>query len=76
MRVGPESAGADPGPACYGKSDLPTVTDANLVLGRFGDGALLGGAFPLDVGRARSAIEALARELSAAAGRKVSVEEA
>lgn len=76
LRVGPESAGADPGPACYGKSDLPTVTDANLVLGRFGDGALLGGAFPLDVGRARSAIEALARELSAAAGRKVSVEEA
>ncbi|MCV4860704.1 hydantoinase/oxoprolinase family protein, partial [Escherichia coli] len=43
LRVGPESAGADPGPACYGKSDLPTVTDANLVLGRFGDGALLGG---------------------------------
>ena len=76
LRVGPESAGADPGPACYGKSDLPTVTDANLVLGRFGDGALLGGAFPLDVGRARSAIEALARELSAAASRKVSVEEA
>ena len=32
LRVGPQSAGADPGPACYGKGDLPTVTDANLVL--------------------------------------------
>src|SRR6185436_6469845 len=34
LRVGPQSAGAEPGPACYGRGDLPTVTDANVVLGR------------------------------------------
>ena len=76
LRVGPESAGADPGPACYGKSDLPTVTDANLVLGRLGSDALLGGAFPLDAERARAAIEAIAREMSARVRREVSAEEA
>ncbi len=42
LRVGPESAGADPGPACYGRGTLPTVTDANLVLNRFGGAQLLG----------------------------------
>lgn len=52
LRVGPESAGADPGPACYGKGDLPTVTDANLVLGRLLPQAFLGGAMPLDFERA------------------------
>ena len=76
LRVGPESAGADPGPACYGRSLLPTVTDANLVLGRFGGADLLGGSFRLDEGRAREALTNLARDMSAAGGRKVSAEEA
>jgi N-methylhydantoinase A len=40
LRVGPESAGADPGPACYGRSNLPTVTDAHVVLGHFGGAGL------------------------------------
>ena len=48
LRVGPESAGADPGPACYGRSLLPTVTDAHVVLGHFGGRGLLGGEFKLD----------------------------
>ena len=47
LRVGPESAGANPGPACYGRSLLPTVTDAHVVLGHFGGAGLLGGEFPL-----------------------------
>jgi N-methylhydantoinase A len=76
LRVGPESAGADPGPACYGRSLLPTVTDAHLVLGHFPDAALLGGDFKLDEGRAREALAKLAREVSAAAGRKVSAVDA
>lgn len=71
LRVGPESAGADPGPACYGRSLLPTVTDAHVVLGHFGGVGLLGGEFPLDEQRAHSAIEKLAAEMSKAAGRKV-----
>jgi N-methylhydantoinase A len=53
LRVGPESAGADPGPICYGRGTQPTVTDANLVLGRLPESGLLGGTFPLDAGRAR-----------------------
>jgi N-methylhydantoinase A len=75
LRVGPESAGADPGPACYGLGLLPTVTDANLLLGRFGGRGLLGGEFKLDEKRAREALERLAHELSAAAGRRVGVME-
>ncbi len=63
LRVGPLSAGADPGPACYGKSDRATVTDANVVLGRLNPQHLLGGAFPIDASRARSAIESPARIL-------------
>ncbi len=63
LRVGPLSAGADPGPACYGKSDRATVTDANVVLGRLNPRSLLGGAFPIDASRARSAIETPARIL-------------
>src|SRR5206468_4114161 len=43
LRVGPESAGADPGPACYGRGDRPTVTDAHILLGRLGAEDLLGG---------------------------------
>ncbi|MDQ3134429.1 MAG: hydantoinase/oxoprolinase family protein [Acidobacteriota bacterium] len=77
LRVGPESAGAEPGPACYGRGGaLPTVTDANLVLGRFGGGQLLGGDFGLDAGRARDVLTQLAREMSAAGGRRVSAIEA
>lgn len=63
LRVGPQSAGADPGPACYGKGELPTVTDAHVALGHLGAGTLLGGAFPIDVDAAVAAIERLGREL-------------
>ena len=59
LRVGPRSAGADPGPACYGRGgELPTVTDANLVLGRLSPEQLLGGELQLDVEASRRAIEA------------------
>ena len=54
FRVGPKSAGADPGPAAYGKGGIePTVTDANLVLGRLDPDNFLGGAMPLDLAAAR-----------------------
>ncbi len=46
LRVGPESAGADPGPICFGRGTLPTVTDANLVLGRLDPAGFLGEPFP------------------------------
>lgn len=72
LRVGPQSAGADPGPACYGRGALPTVTDANLALNRFGGAQLLGGDFPLDAERARVALSDLAALMSAAAGRRIS----
>jgi N-methylhydantoinase A len=62
LRVGPESAGAEPGPICYGRSETPTVTDAHAVLGHFGDKGLLGGSFALDVPRARSCFEHLRGE--------------
>ncbi len=65
LQVGPRSAGADPGPACYGRGTLPTVTDANLVLGRLVAGAFLGGAMRLDVERAARALQPLARRLGA-----------
>jgi N-methylhydantoinase A len=54
LRVGPESAGADPGPICYGRGTLPTVTDANLLLGRLPPDKFLGGAFRLDCERTRA----------------------
>lgn len=76
LRVGPESAGADPGPACYGRGTLPTVTDANLVLGRFGGKGLLGGEFALDEDRARAALSELAQAMSQQARRSVSIGEA
>jgi N-methylhydantoinase A len=76
LRVGPESAGASPGPAAYGRGTLPTVTDANLVLGRFGGAGLLGGDFELDARRAHDALTGLARELSAASGRQTTAHEA
>jgi N-methylhydantoinase A len=57
LRVGPESAGADPGPICYGRGDLPTVTDAHAVLGHFGGRGLLNGGFVLDLERTRRELE-------------------
>ena len=61
LRVGPESAGAHPGPACYGRGERPTVTDAQLVLGRISPGGFLRGEFRLDAGRARRALERVLR---------------
>ena len=60
LNVGPQSAGADPGPACYGKGgDQPTVTDANLVLGRLHPEHFLGGAIKLDRASAERQVEAM-----------------
>lgn len=57
LRVGPESAGADPGPACYARGGSePTVTDALVVLGLISPAYFLGGEIPLDIGRARAAL--------------------
>ncbi|MHB8619224.1 MAG: hydantoinase/oxoprolinase family protein [Chloroflexota bacterium] len=57
LRVGPRSAGADPGPACYGNGGLlPTVTDANLALGRLDPAHFAGGRLPLDPSKAAAAI--------------------
>jgi N-methylhydantoinase A len=53
LKVGPQSAGADPGPICYGHGELPTVTDANLVLGRIEPDGFLGGGMHLDEARTR-----------------------
>lgn len=64
LAVGPDSAGADPGPMCYGRGGrIPTVTDAHLVLGRLPARGLLGGAMPLDSRRAEAGIARLARRL-------------
>lgn len=64
LQVGPRSAGASPGPACYGfGGSEPTVTDANLVLGRLGTGGLVDDAIALDLGAARAAFAPLADEL-------------
>lgn len=58
VKVGPDSVGADPGPACYGRGgQQATVTDADLVLGYLDAGSFLGGRMQLDAGAARSAIE-------------------
>jgi N-methylhydantoinase A len=60
LRVGPHSAGADPGPACYGRGGTePTVTDANLVLGRLPAESPIAAGLRLDVSAARTALEAL-----------------
>jgi N-methylhydantoinase A len=59
LHVGPQSAGADPGPACYGRGTKATVTDANLILGRLHGDHFLGGAMRLDESRARDAISAV-----------------
>ena len=64
LRVGPESAGADPGPACYGRGGArPTVTDANVVLGRVDESNFAGGSMTLDAGAAREAVATLGSEL-------------
>jgi N-methylhydantoinase A len=60
LRVGPESAGADPGPACYAHGGAqPTVTDANLMLGRVDEASFAGGRMTLDVDAARTAVQTL-----------------
>jgi len=69
LQVGPESAGADPGPACYGKGTQATVTDANLVLGRIKPESFLGGRMKIHPAKSKSAINKLARRL------KLSLEE-
>ena len=77
LRVGPRSAGSDPGPACYGRGgDQPTVTDADLVLGHLAADRFLGGELVLDTDRARAALAALPTgdgtpETAAAAVRRV-----
>ncbi len=63
LRVGPQSAGADPGPACYGKGDFPTVTDANLYLGRLDPEFFLGGKMRIFPERSAAAIRVLSRTI-------------
>ena len=65
--VGPESAGADPGPACYGQGDQITVTDANLLLGRLRPAQFLGGRLALDQERAERLLTGLAGQIGASA---------
>ncbi|MCK6459022.1 MAG: hydantoinase/oxoprolinase family protein, partial [Planctomycetes bacterium] len=60
LRVGPESAGADPGPACYGTGEEPTVTDAHVVLGNLAEEDLLAGTLRIDAARARRAVKGMA----------------
>lgn len=71
LQVGPQSAGSEPGPACYGQGgEEPTTSDANLVLGYLNPEGLLGGRLPLDPGKARAAISKIAEPLG------ISVEQA
>jgi len=63
LHVGPESAGADPGPACYGRGGPPTVTDAMVTLGRIPGATLAGGTFPIDRKRALEAMTRLGKAL-------------
>jgi N-methylhydantoinase A/oxoprolinase/acetone carboxylase beta subunit len=63
LRVGPRSAGADPGPACYGNGTELTVTDANLLLGRLDPDYFLGGRMTLDLDRPRAIAKQLAKQL-------------
>src|SRR5262249_57849731 len=65
LRVGPRSAGASPGPACYGFGGTqPTVTDAHVVRGTIRADAFLGGAMKLDRGKAHKAFEEVAKQLA------------
>ena len=69
LRVGPRSAGADPGPACYGRGgELPAVTDANLLLGHLDEGSPLAGGVRLDRSAAERAVGGLAEELGLSLG--------
>ena len=69
LQVGPRSAGASPGPAAYGHGGTePTVTDANVVLGRIGTRRRLGGSIAIDAGRARAAVEALGARMGDRSG--------
>ncbi|MFT3670687.1 hydantoinase/oxoprolinase family protein [Aestuariivirga sp.] len=64
IQVGPQSAGSEPGPACYGQGGTePTTSDANLVLGYLNPDGLLGGKLPLDLGKARDAVKKVADPL-------------
>ncbi len=63
LRVGPRSAGADPGPACYGTGDQATVTDAHVSLGRITSHQFLGGEMEIDAARAAAAVDPIARIL-------------
>ena len=70
LRVGPHSAGADPGPACYGRGGTePTVTDANLLLGYYDPGFFLGGRMALDRDAAERALAARRRPARPVGGR-------
>jgi N-methylhydantoinase A len=71
LRVGPESAGADPGPICYGRGERPTVTDANLLLGRLPADQFLGGEFQLDLQRTLTLVQQWLKQ----AGSGLSVQE-
>lgn len=71
LRVGPRSAGADPGPACYGRGGPLTITDCNLLLGRF-DGSRV--SIPLDAGAARGRAEELAERVRRGTGESVGLE--
>jgi N-methylhydantoinase A len=71
LRVGPESAGADPGPICYGRGTQPTVTDANLILGRLRADRFLGGSFTPDLERTRRVL----REWLNRSGSRLSLEQ-
>jgi len=64
LRVGPQSAGAEPGPACYGRSTHPTVTDANLVLGRLDPDYFLGGKMNVYPKRSLEALKKLAKKIN------------
>ena len=64
LQVGPQSAGSEPGPACYGQGGIEvTISDANLVLGYLNPAGLLGGKLPLDVEKARAAVKRVADKL-------------
>jgi N-methylhydantoinase A len=63
LRVGPESAGADPGPVAYGRGDRLTVTDANILLGRLPESTLLAGSVPLDLERVRGYFQRFGAEM-------------
>ncbi len=69
LTVGPDSAGADPGPVCYGRGEEITVTDANLFLGRLDPNYFLGGHMPIRAGRVDGFMNDLARKLNLSADR-------